>query len=195
MAQVEIDEAELVSLKNVAGLFAKTLNSKERNSMLQAVKRANPDLPIPEIDARAPIDEAMNGFRDELKATRDELAAERQARKDENDRAKLAQQWNEGRSKAQKQGYVGESLDALEKFMEEKGVADHEVAAAAFEKLHPQQAQPVVNPSGKFDFFGMPNADDKIGKAIVDLRDGKTDENSFLDFSVNEVLREMRGAA
>lgn len=191
MALAEIDEAELASLRGVAAIFNKTLGSKEREKLLRAVKGANPDLPIPELDARAPVDAEISGVKDEMKAFREEIAKDRADRKAESDRAQLTTQWNAGRSKARKLGYSGESLDELEKFMEEKGVADHEVAAAAFEKMHPK-AQPVSNPTNKFNIFGQPNADDTISKSIVDMRDGKIDGDQQLDFSINEVLREMR---
>lgn len=194
MALAEIDEGELAALRNVATVFNKTMNSKQREQLLRAVKGANPDLPIPEIDARAPMDDALSGMREEFKAMREDIAKERTAREDSEARLRLATQWNEGRSKVQKSGYVGDSLEKLEKFMEDKGVADHEVAAAAFEKLHPQ-AQPVMNTSNKFDFFGPRNADSAVDRGIEALKKGEIGEDQFLNSSISAVLGEMRGAA
>lgn len=195
MAMQEIDEAELASLRNSAGLLTKALNSpKSREQILRGLKAANPELAIPEIDAAQPFNEALEGMNKRFDELAKQLSEEAQARKDAEDRAALAQRWNDGRSKAAKLGYSGESLEALEKFMEEKAIADHEIAAAAFEKMNPAP-KPVSNTSGRFDFFGIPSADDNVSKAITDLREGKIGENQFLDFSVNEVLKEMRGVA
>ena len=195
MPQVEVDEAELAALKNVSTLFNRTLNSKGREQLMRALKVANPDLPIPEIDAKDPI-------LDELKAMRtsqEELAKKFQdaeTKRDEDAKlSKLQAQWSEGRAKMAKYGYVGDALTALEKFMEEKGIADHELAAAAFEHVHPP-GKPVESTSNKFDFFpSATNADDVITKGISELKEGKISDDQFLNTSVNQVLREMRGQA
>lgn len=189
---VEIDEVELVALRNAAKLLNTSLQGKGREQLLRAIKMDNPTLPIPELDARAPVDEAMNGIRDDMKALRDQISAEKTAREDAENRAKLANQWNEGRSKANKMGYTGESLEALEKFMEEKGVADHEVAAAAFEKLHPQ-ATPVVSQSGRFsnDFFSRKiEESDHLNKMLF-----SGDFDGHLNGAIDQTLKDIRGAA
>lgn len=190
MAMQEIDETELVALRNNSSLLAKAMaNPKAREQVLRGLKAANPDLPIPELDAKAPMMEELEGFGKTLKEMRDEMKADKEAREQEKNLAKLQTQWGEGRSKVARQGYAGESLEALEKFMEEKGVADHEVAAAAFEKMHPV-SKPVEYNSGKFDFFARKIDDnDALQKKLWN------NDPSYIDDATDQVLRELRGAA
>lgn len=189
MAAVEIDETELVALRNNSSLLSKALaNPKAREQVLRGLKAANPDLPIPELDARAPMMEELEGFGKTLKDMRDEMKADKEAREQEKSMAKLQSQWGEGRSKVAKQGYAGESLEALEKFMEEKGIADHECAAAAFEKMHPQ-TKPIEHNTGKFDFFARKIDDnDALQKKLW------TNDPSFVDDATDQILREIRSA-
>lgn len=194
MANVEIDESELAALKNVAGLVNKGLNNpKSRESILRALKAANPELPVPELDAKDPILEQMKEMRDEQKKFMDSVTERENKRVEEENLTKLKAKWEVGQSKARKMGYDDESLKVLEKFMEDNGVADHEIAAAAFEKLHPQP-KPIANTSGKFNFFQPTGADDFITKSLDELKAGKINETQFLDGSVDKVLSEIRAA-
>lgn len=190
MPMIELDETEVIALRNNSNLLSKALaNPKAREQVLRGLKAANPDLPIPELDAREPVTEALGEMTKTLADMRKEIADDKAAREQEKSLAKMQNQWGEGRSKVAKQGYAGESLEALEKFMEEKGVADHEVAAAAFEKMHPQ-AKPVENNSGKFDFFARKIDDnDALQKKLWN------NDPSFVDDATTQILREMRGAA
>lgn len=192
---IEVDEAELASLKNVAGLFNKTMNSKEREKLLRALKGANPELPIPEIDAKEPVMEELASFSKSLKEMKESLEADKASREEEKRLAKLQAEWGKSQQKAIKAGYVGDSLEALEKFMEEKGVADHEIAMAAFEKMNPP-ATPISSTSSRFDLFAPPSgANDVLGKNIEALKEGKITDSQYIDSSVNAVLKEMRGFA
>lgn len=189
---VEVDEDILVALRNRSGLLDKTLsNPKTRESLLRSIKAANPELPVPEIDAAQPINDALTKMNEQFADIRKELKEEKNARETAERNALLSHEWGLGRSKANKAGYAGDSLDALEKFMEEKGVADHEVAMAAFEKLHPQ-AKPVVNSGNRFDFFNKSAV--KNNENLTEL--WKTgDENAFLGPQIDQILKEERGQA
>lgn len=189
MAAVEIDETELVALRNNSSILAKAMaNPKAREQVLRGLKAASPDLSIPELDAKAPMMDELESFGKTLKEMRDEMKADKDAREQEKSLSKLQAQWGEGRSKAAKLGYAGESLEALEKFMEDKGVADHEVAAAAFEKMHPV-SKPIEHNSGKFDFFARKIDDnDALQKKLW------TNDPSFVDDATDQILREIRSA-
>lgn len=192
MGAVEIDEAELIALQRNSQLLNKALaNPKAREQVLRGLKTATPELPIPELDAAQPFNDALEAFGKRFDAMEKTLTDDKAERTASEARGRLMQQWGEGRQKVQRQGYVGESLEALEKFMEEKGVADHEVAAAAFEKLHPQPA-PVANASGKFDFFNkQAMKSDGLLKGLWD----SGDENAYLGPAIDEVLKQERGFA
>lgn len=191
MAMTEIDEAELVSLRTNNNLLAVAMaNPKAREQVLRGLKTAKPDLPIPELDAKEPVLEELRNFGKSITELRDEFKADKEARSDAERMGKLQALWADGRQKASKEGYAGESLQALEKFMEENGVASHEIAIPAFERLHPAPA-PVANSTGKFDFFAR-KADDN-DKTMKMLWDG--DSDGFLNNAIGDTLKQMRGAA
>ena len=82
MAAVQIEEAELLNHRgNTAALAAMLANKDARKLVLQAQKIVKPDAVIPEIDARAPVDEAVAALTKRL----DEEKAEREKEKRERD--------------------------------------------------------------------------------------------------------------
>lgn len=189
MGMIELDETEVMALRRNSELLNKTLNSKGREQLLRALKTANPDLSVPEIDAKEPVMEALGQVTSSMAEMRKMIEDDKASRENEKRMEKFQSQWSEGRQKAAKQGYAGDSLEALEKFMEEKGVAEHEIAIPAFEKMHPPAA-PVNNTSGKFDFFARKAEDnDVLQKKLW------SGDPSYLEDAVGQTLREIRGAA
>jgi hypothetical protein len=73
--------------------------------------------------------------------------------------------------------------------MEEKGVADHEVAAAAYERLHPP-VEPVRAVGGnRFDMFEPSERASDSMKALLE----NPDSEHALGSVINETLRSVRG--
>lgn len=147
MANVEIDENELMNYRQIAGAMQKMLaHPQTRRKILEAQKTINPNAVIPEIDAAAPINAALQAVNEEVKSVRklteDMLAS---AEKDKTMRV-LEAKWETGRSAARRAGYTAEGIEALEKFMEDNGVAEHVIAMPAFERLNPPASS--VKPSG-----------------------------------------------
>ena len=67
--------------------------------------------------------------------------------------------------------------------------ADHEIAAAAFEKLHPPQ-EPVRSAGGnRIDIFDAANQTDVHMKALLE----NPDNNQALDALINDTLKQVRG--
>ncbi len=72
--------------------------------------------------------------------------------------------------------------------MEKNGVADHEVAIPAFERLHPPP-EPVVSGGARWNFFDQAaGANDEAMKALM----GGNDE-AFLSMALPTALKEGRG--
>jgi hypothetical protein len=186
---MEIDELQYKQLTQHQKFLADALsNPKARALLLKAQKELNPNTPIPEIDAKDAVLEEVNGVRSALEEIKKQMAEAEAKRAEAETTAKLAAQWSEGRRKASKSGYDGEALETLEKFMEEKGIADHEIAIAAFERFHPERAKPVASDANHFDFFNRTKADeDKLHKQLWD-----GDIEGFTDSAVADTLKQMR---
>jgi hypothetical protein len=189
MALVEIDEAELRSHRAVTEAMQKMLaNPKTRGQLLRLQKTVNPDLVIPEVDAVEPFQAEMGEVKSALAGMQKMLADERAEREAERKQAELRTSWEQGRSKLRAAGYTDEGLEMVEKFMEDKGIADHEVAAAAHERLHPPQ-QPVRSASSGFDIFSSNSRSDESLKALFE----NPDNPMAIDALVNDALRSARG--
>lgn len=189
MPMIEIDENELAGYRNVTKALQTMLAHPEaRRLVQQAQKTVNPNSVIPEIDAAKPVLDAVGALRKEFED--DKKAREEAAAKAEEDRKvkTLKETWERGREAAKAQGYTKEGLESLEKFMEERGVADHEVAIPAFERLHPQ-AKPVETASNRFDFFNARKHDgDEAMKMLLEGND-----EGFLATTIPQVLADVRG--
>ena len=87
MPQIELDEAQYAELARVpeyrsvfemiSGIMK---NPKARKKLLEARKEADPNAVIPELDAAAPLVAEISTVREELAATRKELADDKTAR-------------------------------------------------------------------------------------------------------------------
>jgi hypothetical protein len=111
-------------------------NPKTRKDFLRMTKQVNPDLPIPELEIEDKTNSALQQMRQENDAIRAKL------------QAKEAQEMlDKRRQQLVKKGLVDneEEIDAVEKIMLEKKIADHETAAQ-YHQWMKQAATPT--PSG-----------------------------------------------
>ena len=96
------------------------------------LKRKYPNLPIPDYDINQKIDQ---------KFVADD-AAKRKEKADADAKAQ-ADAWKDSREKVKKQyNYTDECLNDLEKWMQEKAVADHEVSASYRASKNPRASEP-----------------------------------------------------
>ncbi len=190
MALVDIDEGELARLRAVNSTVAKMLqNPKTRTKVLELQKLNDPSVSIPELDAVQPALEASAALQAELTAFRQERAEEKAAREAEKVSANARSEWEKGRSTLRREGWNDEGVQKIEEFMEKRGIADHEVAAIAFEKLHPP-TQPVAGSSNRFDLFAQPNSGADELKALFE---GKMSEDAFANVMTQKTLADVRG--
>lgn len=190
MSIVEVEESELRAHQQVTGALNKLLaNPKTRSKLLALQKEANPDLIIPELDAAAPVREEVTELSRQLAEFKKTMEDERSARVEAERVAGLRSDFEKGRSYLRDRGYTDEGITAVEKFMEENGVASHKVAAAAHERLYPPQ-EPIRSSGGnRFDLFDPNDRSAEHMKALF----ADPDNPMALDALVNETLRATRG--
>lgn len=189
MAKVEIDENQLAGLQKTAQIVQQMLSHPKARPLLQQAEKAfNPNLAIPEIDAQAPIlseIEKVNKRLDEQeKAARER---EEKAAKESAERT-LRDTWGKGRGKLKSTGYTDEGIDKIEKLMEERGIADHDAAAALYDRLNPP-AEPVASVQHRFNPFESRGDDE--AKAMKMLLEGN--EEGFLGSMIPQALADVRG--
>ena len=192
MPTVELSEEELAALPDMRRVFqvASQLskNEKARALMQEAVLIGAPDHAGPEARIRAELAEREVARDQKVDDFIDEIRKEREERKNSENEQRLRAMWEEGKGKAINAGYTGEALQNLEKFMEEKGIADHEVAISHFERLHPPPP-PAATGGSHWNFFDQDKTDQGID--LKPLLDGNDD--AFLANALPAALREARG--
>ena len=127
----------------------------------------------------------MKAIRDELAKDRASREAEATERKTQESTRALEQRWLSGRSKARESGYTDEGLEKLEKWMEERGVADHSIAMPAFERENPPP-EPIMTGGQRWNFFDEPK-DDLSMKPLFEGND-----DGFLGPAIATALRDVR---
>jgi hypothetical protein len=192
MAVREIDELEYAELKRVEQV-AKLIggNPKAREMLQQAVALAAPEQAGPEIRIRQEVTEKLSGIEKMLADDRAERAKEKEERDASDQRHALETRWSQSRAKARDAGYTDEGLTELEAFMEKNGVADHELAIPAFERLHPPP-EPVVSGGSRWNFFDQQAVNgDAVLKSFMDS--GGQNDEAFLGAMIPAALKEVRG--
>lgn len=168
MAMREIDENELIKLQNLQGVMARMLaNPESRKKVLEARKLQDPTAVIPELDATKPFNEALNTVSNEVKELAKKIADDKAEREQTTRKTELDNKWNTGRMHARKSGYTEDGIKALEDFMVEKGVLDHDVAIPAFERNNPQPTLVDTSKTGGFDAFkALSNTNDEMKRLL-----------------------------
>jgi len=189
MPAVEIDEAELVKLQSIAkSLNAMMGNPDSRKKILEAQKITNPNAVIPELDVTKGINDELGAVRKELKDLAKSLSDDKAEREERVKRQELEARWEKGRLAAQQSGYTKDGLEALEKYMVDKGIADHEVAMPAFERLNPP-ARPVESSGQNFDVFQtIQNTSDEMKKLV----ESHGQDRGAMSNLINKALTDVR---
>jgi len=130
--------AELAPTAQAAAAWQKIVNGAEtRTDALKLFKKAFPEIPVPEIDARAPVDDAISALRkefDDYKAGIEKDKEEAHQKRRESDALDTV---SKGRSWLRREKRLDdESVGQVETMMQELGIPNYEVA---FSHWHAQQ--------------------------------------------------------
>lgn len=186
MPAVEIDEAELTRLKGIEQVAAKVSAHPEGRKLLEeAVAKAMPERAAPEVRLRSEFGEFQKAIIDRLDADKAERQKETDERKAAEAKAELERRWFTGKDTLRKRGYTDEGIATVEKLMEDRGIADHEAAAALAEQLNPPPA-PAMSGGTSWNFF-----DQKDEVSLKPLFEGSDD--AFLGPAIGSALKEVRG--
>ena len=187
---IEVDEAEFLQSKALRETVEKMLaNPKSRRKILEARKEFDPNAVIPELDQTKPVEDAVATVTKQLEDFKKEQAEKEAKAEQDRKLGDLNTRFAAGRAALKKQKWTQEGIDALEKLMEEKGIVDHEIGVAYFEKLHPPQVPVTPNGSGAWNFLDVPTdgADD-----IKKLIESKGENEPLLRKMTAEALTEVR---
>jgi hypothetical protein len=194
--KVEIDESVLANQGAIIALVNDIQKDPNlRGDFLKAVKKVRPDMPIPEIDAAAPIQAKL----DELSAKQDaffaKLEEEKAARAAESETNKFMSQWNDQKQTLLKRGYYEKMVDKIEAFAKQEQIPNLLAAAAYYDQVNPPSL--TSTKGGMFDAFNDAESDDgKYLKALMDSRaqpGGVINDNAVMHLAQN-ALNDIRAA-
>jgi len=194
MATIEIDEAELQRLNTLRTTVATLLKHPVAKLKIQeAVKLQYPDAATPELDA------TMSQYKSEQEMTNriselEKKISDDAAKRDNDERTKaFAARIEEGFSNLKRDGWTDAGISEVRKIMEEKGITDHAIAAAYYEKLHPPQELIQPNGRGGWNFMDAINPDED--KDLQKLIESKGENAGLIDKMARDALNEVRTAA
>lgn len=188
---VEVDEEQYLRDQRLRATLDKIMAKPEaRRKVLEAYRDVDPTTSIPELDAAKSVNEPIDALKKEIEEMKAQSATEKAEREKQEKLAKLNSDWGEGRRKLREAKYTDEGITAIEKFMEEKGLVDHEVGAAAFERLHPPSTPATPSHTGGWNFLESVTDADKDIKALIET---KGESNPLLDKMAREALNDVRG--
>lgn len=193
MALIEVDESELGNLRRIRETVAKIAAVPEGKRLIQkAHKLVDPNAATPDLDAdelKAKADGEWQKKFDELQA---KIEADKAEREKTDKLALLNAKMEAGRKALKDAGWTEEGIKGVEKLMEDKGILDHEIAAAYIERQNPPRE--VMNPRafGGFNFVEQPKEEDAFLKALLDSKGD--DDNAVLKAAVDAVGEIRHGA-
>ena len=189
---IEVDEEELQRNQQLRRTLSAIMAHPQGKILAQkAHKLVDPNAVTPELDAseavNVPVQAIEKKFNDFVAKTEKEQAdREEKARMD-----RLTSEWKAGQASLLAQKWTPDGIKKLEEFMEQKGIVDHEIAAAAFEKLHPPQTPVMPGGTGAWNFLELPT--DDTGEYVKKLIDSKGKNNIAVDNAAHAALNEVRG--
>src|ERR1700733_7794528 len=171
MATIEVDESELGHLKKIQATLAKINADPEGKRLLQkAHKKIDPQAITPDLDADAEKEKLTTDTTTKIAELEAKILADKAEREKNESLAALNKKFEDGRAELRKQRYTPEGIEAVEKFMQERGIPDHLVAAAYLEKQNPPQEILSPRAFGGFNFVEPPKDDDAFLKALLDSK-------------------------
>ena len=191
---VEIDETQLASLQNTAKIVQGMLkNPKTRLKVLEAYKENNPDAPVPEIDAAAPIMDRVGNLE---KTVIDFIKQEREDREKERTETRLQEiraQAAAGRQMLTERGYTAEGIQKIEEFRDQKGLVDYNDAIRLWEIDNPPPA--VAEPGWGMNLFDIMHSDPAVENDFNKrLHESLGQDDAAVDRMARQAIQEIRGA-
>ena len=194
MAAVEVDEVELLRLRKqdqtVQHIWG---NPKARRKIQEAVKEADPNMRIPELEIEEAAKAPVLALEKTVNELREQIATDK-AEREKNDKLNALNTSVEGGfGKLRKAGWTDDGLVEVKKLMEERGIIDPEIAAAYYEKQHPPQVPATPSGVGAWNFGEVADDTDAYSKALMASKNA-AENDSLVMREAGKALQEIRGA-
>lgn len=189
--KVEIDEEQLLFDQKLRNTVASMMKHPKAKLLVQeAHKMVDPEAVTPDLEAAELAQEPVKKLSEKFDAFVADTKKEKEEREKAEKLAALNSNFETGRKMLKSQKWTDDGIKKLEEFMEQNGIISHEVAAAAFEKLHPPPAPVMPGGTGSWNFLELqPDGDADLKKLI----ESKGENSSLLDKMAHDAISEVRG--
>lgn len=189
---IEVDENAFANSQRLTALVQKMLSHPEaRKKVLAAQKDIDPNVVIPEIDARKPVEEGLAAIQKEMRDFMEAQKAEKEKERDEARKNQFITEFERGRQMLREAGVTDEGLKKVEELMTRAGIVDHEIGWAAFSKLNPEPEP--APPAPNFGFGGIfSDVSKNPDEFIKSMHASRGNDEAALDKRIHEVLTEER---
>jgi|SRR5215469_7864452 len=192
MAKIEVDEEQWNMGQRTLQTMRRIASNPKHALALEAMhKDVDPNVATPLADADKRANARVEALEKQISEMEKKYDDERKKGDEERAQGLLKSKWDLGREKLHDQGFSYEAIDKLEKeVMEPKGIVDHEVAAAYWEKQNPPPPPAMPGGVGAWNFLETsPEDKDSDIKRLIDSR-GNSDV--LTDKMAREALNEFR---
>jgi hypothetical protein len=184
----DVEQTRLQALERTARSVAQIMKDPSRKlKLLELQKEAEPEAVIPELEAHKAVHDGVAALTKKFDELNDRLQSDTEKRENDAKLAEFETRMKAGREYTAARGYNDEGIQKIEKFMEERGIANHEDAVARYEQLFPPPAP--VRSSGLAGFLAHARGDD-TDELTKQLIASKGDDNFVLDRMIDQVRRE-----
>ena len=197
MAKIEVEEEQWNQNESIRKVVAAIAADPKRRAALEKLhKEVDPTIKTPTLDAEKTVAEPVEELRNEIAALKKQQEEERAKADQEARQARLNSEFEAGRQWCREQKYTAAGIEAIEKIMADKGILDHKIAAAYWEKENPPPAPAMPGGSGSWNFLDLPTdeAGDVDIKNLITSVGSKSDGNvdRITDKLAREALMEIR---
>jgi len=192
MPKIEVDEDEWNRNEGIRKTVAAIAADPKRRAQLEKLhKEVDPSIKTPTLDTEKAVIEPVEALKKELEDMKKAQADEAAKNQQDSLRAKQEAEFESGRRWMQENKWTAEGIEAVEKIMADKGILDHKIAAAYFEKENPPQPPAMPGGQGSWNFLDLPTDD----KGDVDIKNLIQSANARDDGRLDRVASKMASDA
>jgi len=193
MNKIEVDEGQFLATRKTVELLNKMLAHPEaRRKVLEAHKTIDPNVVIPEIDARKPVDDAVKSLESKFEKFMSDFQSNEAKKQQEAERNAFVSRFEQGRSRLREQyGVTDDGLKKIEELMQQHNIVDHDIAHAAFTRMYPEPEP--APPTPNFGFNGLfGDVSKNPDEFIKSMHASKGNDEAALDRRIHEILTDVR---
>ena len=198
MPMVEVDELQLQQSNKLRTAFENLMkNPKARRKVLEAQKIVDPKAEIPELEQPDPLEAVRAESAEKIAALEKKIEEDKAARERDGRLQQLQSLKDNGIKTLRERHYMDDTIKAIEKIMEDKGILDPLDAAAIWDRDHPPQTPIQQTGSGGWNFGDLPGSTEDADDKYVDqlLKGGKNGiSDGALMQRVSSTINDVRGS-